>query len=156
LNFSGCTTLSAIAAYLNGVAGNGFQWVATTTGLVLTSAATGSDQIATYATGTAKAALALTSGTGAVLKQGAELRLTSQTAPGVLASQSASGSSVSAGLAHSAAVTSEQAWRADYARTSYGLEFLSLIDSGTAPMLIAGVGGPIDAGACAPPLVSIP
>jgi hypothetical protein len=156
LNFAACNSLADVVAYLNTVAGNGFQWVATATGINLTSAGTGNEQIATYATGTAAAALSLTSGTGAAVKQGSSMALASQTAPGVLASQSASGGSVSVSVAHSSAVESGQAWRADYARTSYGLEFLGLIDSGTAPMMMAGVAGPSGRASPVPPLVSTP
>jgi hypothetical protein len=58
--------------------------------------------------------------------------------PGVLTSQSASGGGLSFGLAHSTAVTGDSAWRADLARTNYGLELLAMMESSIAPARLAG------------------
>lgn len=48
--------------------------------------------------------------------------------PGLVNSQSASNASLSNSYSHSAMVSSDNPMQADYARTSYGLEFLSLMN----------------------------
>jgi hypothetical protein len=65
-------------------------------------------------------------------------RFRGQNTPGVLAGQGASTGGVNQSLAHSALVTSGQAWRADYARTNYGLQYLGLLDRTISPAQIVG------------------
>ena len=63
-----------------------------------------------------------------------------QSVPGVLNSQSASTSGLSIGVATSAMVTGDVAYRADYARTNYGLELLTRMDMAVAPGQVTGGG----------------
>jgi hypothetical protein len=58
--------------------------------------------------------------------------------PGVLAGQGATTGGLNQQLAHSALVESAQAWRADYSRTNYGLQYLGLLDRTITPAMICG------------------
>ena len=63
-----------------------------------------------------------------------------QNIPGVINSQGASTSGLNIGVATSGMVTGDVPYRADYARTNYGLELLTLIDAAVAPAAVAGQG----------------
>ena len=67
--------------------------------------------------------------------------------PGVNTSQSASTSGLSKGMALNAAVTGDQNWRADFGRTAYGLQYLSLVDGTITPALLTGQAEPDGGGA---------
>lgn len=61
--------------------------------------------------------------------------------PGVEASQGVSPSGLNITVAHSALVTGTGTQKADLARTDYGLEYLSLIEAGVAPIGVTGTAG---------------
>jgi hypothetical protein len=58
--------------------------------------------------------------------------------PGVLAGQGASTGGANQQLAHSSMVTSASPIKADYSRTNYGLQYLSLIQRSVCPAQIVG------------------
>lgn len=81
--------------------------------------------------------------------------VTNQNIPGVINSQGASTSGLNISVATSALVTGDVAYRADYARTNYGLELLTLMDAAIAPARTVGVGDGGDGGWSGKPCLTV-